>query len=354
MRICCFTICLGQGGAERQLVSLASLLKKEGNDVTVLTYIPDFFYLNQLEESGVSFHCACHHKNNLFRLFDCLKFIRKFRAETVISYLEMPSFMACLMKMMGFKFKLIVSERNTTQVQTIFDLVRFRLLKYADYIVPNSYSQSSFIKETYPFLTKKIVTITNYVDVDYFVPLNTMSSEFIILTVARIDEQKNLLRYIDAAKSIIDANPNVVFRVYGRRMEVGNYYEDCIRKIDTLKLKSNFQIVEPTTDILKAYQEATVFCLPSIYEGFPNVVCEAMSCGLPVVCSNVCDNPLIVEEGVNGFLFNPNRTDEIYKALKKIIEMPPAIRNQMGKKSREIALAKFSNKMFIDKYKSLL
>jgi glycosyltransferase involved in cell wall biosynthesis len=60
---------------------------------------------------------------------------------------------------------------------------------------------------------------------------------------------------------------------------------------------------------------------PSFYEGFPNAVCEALSVGLPVVVSDVCDNSLLVDEGKNGMLFNPNDVEDIAKALINFFDL---------------------------------
>ena len=56
------------------------------------------------------------------------------------------------------------------------------------------------------------------------------------------------------------------------------------------------------------------FCLPSFKEGYPNVIVEAMSCELPVLCSKICENPVIVEDNINGFLFDPHNI-LLYKTL---------------------------------------
>ena len=98
------------------------------------------------------------------------------------------------------------------------------------------------------------------------------------------------------------------------------------------------------------YRKADVFCLPSLWEGFPNVLCEAMSCGLPVLCSRVCDNPNIAVEGVSGFLFDPLSVGEMTDAIIRFVDLNEKTRKRMGDKNREIALSRFSSESFINKY----
>ena len=79
-----------------------------------------------------------------------------------------------------------------------------------------------------------------------------------------------------------------------------------------------------------------------------------MSCGKPVLCSRVCDNPNIVNEEENGLLFNPLDVDDMAAVIKHYLDTPLEKRMGMGQKSREIALKLFSKDSFIQKYKSLL
>ena len=100
--------------------------------------------------------------------------------------------------------------------------------------------------------------------------------------------------------------------------------------------------------------EADIFCLPSLYEGYPNVICEAMACGLPVVCSNVCDNPLIVENGVGGFLFNPISEENIANALELMINLSKKDKLNMSRHNRRCVVERNSSVVFLNKYLTLI
>ena len=102
------------------------------------------------------------------------------------------------------------------------------------------------------------------------------------------------------------------------------------------------------------YQQSDGFCLPSFYEGFPNVLCEAMACGLPVVASNVCDNPYIVSEGENGYLFDPKDPDSIADALQRLVALSNCERKEIGIRNRNRIVEICAEKVFLDKYEALL
>ena len=117
---------------------------------------------------------------------------------------------------------------------------------------------------------------------------------------------------------------------------------------DYLILHDTLQSIE------KEYQKSDIFLLPSLYEGYPNVVVEAMSCGLPVICSNRYENPYIVKNGVNGYLFNPESADDIAEAIVKIISLSEPDRRQMGAKNRMLCLTRNSTESFIKSYIDLI
>ena len=75
-----------------------------------------------------------------------------------------------------------------------------------------------------------------------------------------------------------------------------------------------------------------------------------MSCGLPVVCSRVCEIPNIVKDNENGFLFDPKNVDSIVQALKKVLLLSPAQRLEMGLKNRDKIINNNSIDKFVDKY----
>ena len=79
-----------------------------------------------------------------------------------------------------------------------------------------------------------------------------------------------------------------------------------------------------------------------------------MSCGLPILASDVCDNAQIVADGQNGFLFNPLDEDQIVNTLLKSLDTPEQNIVTMGDNSRKMAVDKFSSTTFINKYVDLI
>lgn len=353
LKILLFIDDLTSGGAQKQMVGLSKLLNDNNYHVKLIYYHPIEFYKSFLEVNGVQNECVEGARDGKKRVFKVAKAIKDFHPDVVISYLDVPNIIACFLKVIGFKYKLIVSERNTTQNISFRDRIKFFLMKWADYIVPNSYSQERFITNRYPFLKAKIRTITNFVDTDFYKPLEESSyKDNRIVVVGRVCEQKNVLSFLNVVDNI--KKKGISFKVdwYGYHDE--KYFVKCNEKIHELKIGDVFKFNSPTEDIKHEYQTCSVFCLPSIYEGFPNAICEAMSCGKPILCSNICDNSMIVDDGENGLLFDPLDVNDMSEKLIGFLLLSEHEKKQMGDNSRMKSIDKFSDSIFLEKYTNLI
>lgn len=354
MKIILFTDCLGAGGAQRQLVGLAIMLKEKGYDVKVATYYDIDFYKHDLDDANVPNELIPGADNTKRRILAVRKYFKKESPEHVIAYQETPSLVASAAKFLGCKYNLIVSERNTTQVIGMNERVRFFLYRWADHIVPNSYSQEKFLRGHYPWMASKLKTITNFVDLEHFNYVEHERSEVPeILVAATIRASKNTLGFIEAIRMLSE---ECRFHVswYGKEELFIDYFNECQKKIEDLGISSFIELKSKSRNIKGKYQEADVLCLPSFYEGTPNVICEAISVGLPVVCSNVCDNSIYVHDGKNGLLFDPLTPSDIAEKLRTLLLIDNDKFLSMKRSSRSIAEELLSPSVFEKKYEDVL
>lgn len=355
-RILCIIENLGSGGAERQLTGLAVMLRQKGYEVQVCYYVKNEFYLPYLQENDVEGCFLKEASNPKKRFFALRNHIKTYKPDTVISYSASPSMIACLLKLLGAKFNLIVSERNTTQRIDKGTKLRFSLYRWANHIVPNSHSQANFIDKYFSKLSSKVMVITNYVDTDRFSPaieLLPEHEETNMVCVGRLMPQKNIPRFIEVIGKVVRDGYKIHVDWYGQDLE-DDYSKECHAALNKYNLNDVFVFHKPSSSIQNEYRIADVFCLPSLYEGFPNVLCEAMSCGLPVLCSNVCDNSRIMKEGENGLPFNPLDSEDMAKTIEQYINLGQEKKQDMAQKSREIAVGLFSKDSFINQYMNLI
>ena len=249
-----------------------------------------------------------------------------------------------------------MSERSTTPHLSIKSKIKFWLYRFANHIVPNSYSQANLISRVYPTLTSKIRVICNTIDVDLFHPATRPKSNEIIeiLTIARVKKIKNIINYLKAIAILKHSGINAHFSWYGKCDPDDEYPNEVSKEVERLNLSDYITFYDAVENVADIYRSADIFCLPSLIEGFPNAICEAMASGLPIVCSDICDNPHIVKSGKNGVLFNPKSPNDIAKKLKEIILLDTASKQNMAEANRKRIIEMCSSDNFVKKYSCLI
>lgn len=353
MKILCVIDALGPGGAERQMTGLSTMLKAEGHEVIVRYHEPKHFFTEQIQKAGIDVECLGAGKSRFQKVILYRKEIKRLKPDVVISYLQPSNILTSIIRFSGLKFKLIVSERNTNTGKGLRDYVRFNLYRIADYVIPNSYSQEKFIKENFSFLSSKTQAIVNFVDTDFFKPVEKDRGNE-ILVAATIWPSKNTLGFIEAVKLLKDKGAKFHVSWFGKVPDMMEYISKCEDHIAKLGVGDYITLLDKTPRIHEEYVKADYFCLPSFYEGTPNVICEAMASGLPIICSDVCDNGRYVEDGVNGILFNPHDVNTITESIQRILAIDNDAYLVYKGNSRNKALTMLAKQVFINKYLELL
>jgi len=157
------------------------------------------------------------------------------------------------------------------------------LINKADGLTVNS---EKLIQEIWAMGDKKkiIEHIPSGVDTDIFRPLNSRQfnrSEKIILCVARLDVRKGIDFLLHAFKEVVK-NVRAKLIIGGDGMERKN----LVQLAESLSIPVQFLGTIPYDRLLRLYNEADLFVLPSLYEGMPLVALEAMACGTPTIVSD--------------------------------------------------------------------
>jgi glycosyltransferase involved in cell wall biosynthesis len=156
-------------------------------------------------------------------------------------------------------------------------------------------------------------------------PPATTSVATKIISVGRLDQQKDQQLLIRAFAKLNnqdlqqDANGNLLtLTIYGEG-ELRGELEALIRQ---LNVQDRVFLPGVVKDVERALVESDLFVFPSKYEGFPNALCEAMSCGLPVIASNCSGNCDLIKSGQNGLLFTPGDVDGLAAAIQQLLNNP--------------------------------
>lgn len=368
---------LEAGGAQRQFCLLATSLRRAGLYVEVFTLRPESFFGHLLE--GIpSIQVTCLAARNRLLVFVRLwRSLRRVKPTVVVSFLTWPNLLVELCRFPRRNFGIVISERNT-DVAPISRRRRLRIFlhRLADAIVSNSDAQARVIGHVDPLLKPRVIVIHNAVDTDHFRPpeqrVVPAGDSVRILVLARVAPQKNPLRLVEAIGLLRTQEPALAVHVdwYGKpplaastdssRWARGTvaraqcYFRKVEAAISRHGLERTFRFHAPVEEVRSLYHQSDALCLPSLYEGYPNVVAEAMASGVPVLASAVGDTASLVDHGRSGFLFNPASVDEIANTIVRFARLSTTARHRLGATGRAIAESLSSVDAYARKYIELV
>jgi glycosyltransferase involved in cell wall biosynthesis len=120
-----------------------------------------------------------------------------------------------------------------------------------------------------------------------------------VIAVGRLERQKGFDMLIGIWQSVCERVPDWHLDIIGE----GPLHEDLQRQIDRCGISDSVSILEPTPNIIEYYMESSILAMTSRYEGFPMVLLETMTCGVPAVSfACKCGPADIITDGRDGFL----------------------------------------------------
>jgi len=199
---------------------------------------------------------------------------------------------------------------------------------------------------TIPSQKPKTHLIPNGVDTVLFKPFKRNCVRKIkILNIGRLVNQKNQLNLI---RAIARVNQSIQLILVGR----GPLKSEILGLAKKLKIKIHYIESLPHQDLVRVYQQADIFCLPSHHEGSPKVLLEAMSCGLPCIAANKPYSRFIINNETDGLLVK-NTVNNLVKSINRLVKQPD-LRNKLGVAARNTILKRFDNRQIINQEIKLL
>lgn len=354
-KVLCLIDNLGSGGAQRQLVNLAILLKQAGYAVNFAVYRENDFYQSLLDAENIPVHKVME-KNPLKLILKMRSYIKKTSPDVVIAFLETPGFLACIAKMSGGQFRLLTSERSAKLSTFTGRKNRFYnwFERFSDVKVCNSQNAVQMWNHYYPQYHDKYrviynpVLIQNQPNVSH---LYRKDEKLHLVVAASYQELKNPLGLIEAVMLLDETEKEkIVIDWYGRaEVTTGNtvIYERAVQMIKANAFGSTIRLHHETKEIYNIMSQADVIGLFSTVEGLPNVICEAMMLGKPVIMSKVSDYQILTEG--NGITCEPT-PEGIASGLRELLQLPSSDLEKMGKLSYEKASRLFSPKAIVKQW----
>lgn len=372
MQITLFIDSLASGGAQRQLCELARLLVDSGERVSLVTYHskPEDFLFLELTRAGVHVDIV-HARSRWRRLWQVRAAIASSQPDVVIAYLNSPSIIAELSRLLRADFPLIVSERANPggAYRQLLSVPRYLCHLNADIVVCNSRSQANAIRRFAPWLAGRLRVIRNCINADKFYPLQHgkarggSSKELSIIGIGRYESIKDPRLLVHAVRVLSGRGRDPGIRVDwfgdnffrgGKPTARSKYFFDLQKYIAEHELDSVVKLHGPVAVDASLYHRYAALCLTSRDEACPNVVGEAMACGLPVIATRVGDIPTLVKDQETGMLFDSCSTLGLVRAITQLRKLDADARNAMGRAAFEQALQQFDCSRLLTEYQDAI
>jgi len=356
----------GIGGAQRQMITLAIGLKKKGHDVQFFIYYPEYKnFSGDLTKNNITIN----EYQKKFRfdpgvMIELSRLVKNNKYDIVVSFLRTPNLYAELLNIIGHRFPLVVSERSAYPYEkvTFGRKIREQFHRFSTHITVNSHNHRLSMIRVHPWIANKITTIYNGIDLDLYNPGNNFSQ--------KVNSQKSKLLVLSSIRSLKNVNGLVSALIHYKNNygeppminwagKASNYRDDqetlyaANKLIYDNGLSEYWNWLGERTDVIELLREHDGLILGSFYEGLPNAICEALACGTPVLASNVCDNPRLVQDGVTGFLFDPKNPQDIAKCIYKYFCLNIGERIEMCKNARSYAEKNLSLDRYVSEYEKI-
>ncbi len=346
------------GGAEKTLYTLATLLDPKQHQVCgVVSLKPEGGYARKLKLQGVRTESleltGTPGRADAARLAEI---ITRERPDVVHAVMYQAIQLCRLAKpKVPFPFKLVSSPRVHYRTRSLLTLLVDGVLKRRDdLLIAESEASRRYLVSRLGYSAEKVRVIRNGVDLAGWpvskvdrqkgrMELRLASSDILIGAVGRLDKQKGFADLIEAMASLKKTDLRCV--ILGEGPERPRL-EALIRKHH---LEKSVWLPGERSDIVVWLSAFDIACLPSLWEGLPNSLLEAMALGLPVAASAVDGIPEAIENEKTGLLVPPSDPTSLAKALGRL-GREPALRASLGTAAAAAIAEKFTVSRMMAEY----
>jgi glycosyltransferase involved in cell wall biosynthesis len=226
-------------------------------------------------------------------------------------------------------------------IHRVLTPIRRHILRHATAVVANSEGLRDLSEAADPI---PVQVVPNGVDTDFFRPSPeswvSARERFRILFVGRFQAQKNLAVLLEQLAALREQRPGK-FEIH--LVGDGPLRTELKTTANDLRLADNIVWHDwlEREELSRICRSCHCFVNPSLYEGMPNAVLEAMACAKPVVASRVPGNDALVQHGITGFLFPLEEPASLRESLQTLVD-DPARAEEMGLLGREWVTRDFS------------
>ena len=317
------------GGAERVVSNIIRYLDQDKIELKIILLEKKGVYLKSIPENIEIIDLNC--KRARYSIKKLIKAINSFEPEVIFSAMGQLNLIISAMRMFYKGNPSIIVREDNTPSKKLADMKKVKgglfkvlykiLYPCVDLIIAQCESMRKDMIDNIGINGEKIKVIYNPVDIlkisrekDLYNPYN--NNNINLVAVGRLVYQKGFDILIDAFKRVNDKIPNVRLTILGD----GKLLEDLNKKIDKYNLSDSVTIESFKENPYPYINYADTFILSSIWEGFPNVLLEALACDTKVVATDCKSGPReILGDNTWGLLVKENDSEELAKGIIRSI-----------------------------------
>jgi len=231
----------------------------------------------------------------------------------------------------GYMLSIHFAKRNPkSKRKWVIKTIERLAYKLANGIITTSQTNFEYVRKNYhPRGTH--VLIPNYVETNVFKPMNVAKQKGSLCFIGRLTQQKNLLALLEALESL-----PYMLDIIGSGEQVEQLKEFARKN----QVKVGFLGNIPNHKLPEILNQHELFILPSLWEGMPKTLLEAMSCGLPIIGTNIAGIREVIDHGKNGILCDTD-SGSIREAIASLME-DEGSRKRIGLNARKTIEERFS------------
>ena len=352
---------LAVGGAETQLVRVATRLKQRGWDVRVVTLIPPRAYEEVLSQAGIPvMTLGIRDKRPPLRpVWRLARIIREWKPAIVHSHMVHANLLTRVTRLLAPVPVLICSARSIQEGGRLRDWmyrVTDPLCDLTTHVCEAGAQR--YIRERM-VSPHKMRVVYNGVDTERFLPDGQVrlrirreaeiGKQFVWLAVGRLEAPKDYPTLIRAFARVSAAREDTLLWIVGDGPLRGQL--EALSREMGLQLGVRFWGLRG--DVSNLMNAADAFVMSSSWEGLPNALIEAQACGLPAVVTDVGGNAEVVIHEETGFIVPPQNPDALAEAMLRLMSLPAEMRQQMGALARQRVEQQFSLESVVTQWENL-
>ncbi|MEW6169948.1 MAG: glycosyltransferase [Candidatus Omnitrophota bacterium] len=356
---------LEKGGAERFLVLLVKNFDQSRFNSIVCCLNWKGEWASELEEKGIKV-IALNKKGkfDICVIYRIICVIRQYKIDIVNTHLWAADCLGRVAAIFG-GVPIIISTVQNVDIWKKFwhKIIDKMLANRTTKFIAVSKAVKEFLINTEKIPEEKIEIIPNAIDAESLrvnelaglrvrEDLGIKNEEIVLTVIGRLVEQKGH-KYLFEALSMLDGRYRVKLLVVGD----GPLRESLQFKVNSLQLENKIQFLGQRRDMAEIFNASDGVILPSLYEGLPVSILEAMAVGKPVIATDVGGTCELVKDGETGFLAQAKNSKSLASNIEKLLTSPDKGK-KMGERGKELVNNAFSIQAIVKKtadlYLSLL